>query len=1189
MGKKSQATLTAGLATVTEVEMDLQREQLEAQLQEFQNTMTTVSQRQDEVQSDVTEILKTLTTLSDQQTQNWTFQKTVMDELRTLRARSPAFPHPSVSPSSQTVPTQPLPSAWVRPSTSPIFSYTQPSMASMPTIPPSSMPTSMGSPTPHILPNLYTTAGPSFIPEPLKSHHPSVTTHIPHPSHGSTQLPTSNFSPFIPLGQFTHPIPSPNPMSHPNTSYSSMKPMKLDLPRFYGEDPYGWLAMAERFLDYHEVEDHRKVMVAAMHLGGDAALWMKWFESRYPHDSWVVFSEMLLQRFGPGEALNVNMGLSHNKQTGSVAEYVGLFIKLSCRAVGWTDEQLLGTFVGGLKEDIQDDVIALEPHSLARAMELAQIFENKLKKKTGHKTFNSRFTGSQPTTRYKPQTTPTFSPAPKAATEHPPTNRPIFRRTQAELQERRQKGLCFSCDEAYSPGHRCKQPHILMIESGSLLDGMIEPTIDISEPTADEEHQPVIEDTTIHLHALADKKRTRGRAMRLQGSIEGIPIRVFIDSGADRNFLNPNIATQLKTPIDTQKIEKIVVATGQSYGTKGMVYAVPVKLQAFEFHGDFGLLSVSGCDLVLGVEWLETLGLIGWHFRDKIMEFTVDGNNYRLQGSKGNGGIGNPPASAVFTMLEKEEQFLRTPADQGIMCPIPLSVQGLLTPFSDLFEESLGLPPSRAIDHRIPLLPGTGPINVRPYRYPHWQKAEIESQVKAMLQAGIIRRSSSPFSSPVLLVSKKEGTWRFCVDYRALNQVTVKDKFPIPVIDEMLDELNGAAWFSKLDLRSGYHQIRMWDADIPKTAFRTHEGHYEFLVMPFGLSNAPSTFQALMNDIFRPYLRKFVLVFFDDILVYSRTLNEHVHHLTTVFEVLRVAQLKVKASKCTFAQSTVDYLGHTISEAGVSVDKKKIQCIDNWPRPGTVKGLRGFLGLAGYYRKFVHHFGTISKPLTDLLRKDNFHWSLAADSAFQALKTALTTTPVLRLPDFSKQFVVESDASNNGVGAILSQEQRPIAYLSKSLSERHRSLSVYDKEMLAVVLAVQQWCPYLLGRQFKIVTDHQTIKHFLEQRITTPTQEKWLLKLLGYNYEIEYRAGSKNAGPDALSRKSELLAIMGLSTPIFDCIPQIQQAYTSDSELNNLLASSKLILLPNLIIHGRIIASTTRSASLSLFLLNGVP
>ncbi|CAL2227218.1 unnamed protein product [Prunus armeniaca] len=491
---------------------------------------------------------------------------------------------------------------------------------------------------------------------------------------------------------------------------NSMKPMKLDLPCFYGEDPYGWLAMTECFLDYHEVEDHWKVMVATMHLGGDTALWMRWFELCYPRDSWVIFSDMLLHRFGPGEALNVNMGLSHSKQTGSVAEYVGLFIKLSCRAVGWIDEQLLGTFVRGLKEDIQDDFIALEPQSLARAMELAQIFENKLKKKTGRRNFNPRFISSQSTTCYKPQSTPNFSQIPKVATYHSPANRPIFRRTQAELQERHQKGMCFSYDEAYSPGHRCKQPHILMIESESLLDRVTESTIEIPEPNSDEEHQPFIEDTTIHLHALANRKQTRGRAMRLQGSIKGIPIRVFIDSTVDRNILNPKIATQLKGTIDAKKTEKIVVATCQSYSTKCMVYVVQVKLQAYEF-----------------------------------------------QGNKGNESYANPPKSAVLAVLEKDEQFLHALATHGIICSTPLSVQGLLKQFSDLFEESLGLSLSRAIDHRISLLLGTRPINVKPYRYPYWQKAKIESQVNAMLQAEIIRRSLSPFSSPVLLSARNKG------------------------------------------------------------------------------------------------------------------------------------------------------------------------------------------------------------------------------------------------------------------------------------------------------------------------------------------------------------------------------------------------------------------------------------------------
>jgi hypothetical protein len=327
------------------------------------------------------------------------------------------------------------------------------------------------------------------------------------------------------------------------------------------------------------------------------------------------------------------------------------------------------------------------------------------------------------------------------------------------------------------------------------------------------------------------------------------------------------------------------------------------------------------------------------------------------------------------------------------------------------------------------LIPGAKPFQIKPYRYPPALKDEVEKQVREMLHKGIIQPSFSSFASPILLVRKKDGTWRFCVDYRYLNALTLKSKYPIPIFDELVDELSQAKWFSTLDLNSGYHQVRLKLGEEFKTAFQTHFGLFEFKVMPFGLCGAPGTFQGSMNTTLAPLLRKCVLVFFDDILIYSATLEEHLEHLKLVLQLLADDKWQVKLFKCTFAQQRLSYLGHVISSEGISTDPVKVQAVQSWPQPTNVEELRSFLGLTSYYRKFVRNFAVISKPLTNLLKKQVlFLWTSEHSEAFDALKAALTHAPVLAMPDFNLPFCLETVASNIGVGAVLLQQGHPLAF-----------------------------------------------------------------------------------------------------------------------------------------------------------------
>ncbi|RLN36021.1 polyprotein [Panicum miliaceum] len=487
--------------------------------------------------------------------------------------------------------------------------------------------------------------------------------------------------------------------------------------------------------------------------------------------------------------------------------------------------------------------------------------------------------------------------------------------------------------------------------------------------------------------------------------------------------------------------------------------------------------------------------------------------------------------------------------EEGVEQHIPDSMQVLLHKYAKLFDEPQGLPPHRPFDHAIPLMSGARPVNLRPYRFNPAQKDEIERQVAEMLRQGVIVINHSPFSSPMLLVGKKDGTWRLCVDYRCLNAITIKNRFPLPIIDELLDELAGTVWFTCLDMRAGYHQIRLKPGEEYKTAFRTHMGHYELKVMSYGLTGGPATFQSTMNTILAPLLRKGVLVFIDDILIYSATLEEHEKLLQQVFDILRQHQFKIKRSKCTFARKEITYLGHIVSGCGVATDPKNVTAVQQWPVPMNVKEVRGFFGLAGYYRKFVKGFGMLSKPLTELLKKNHpFVWSHEQQEAFEVLKVALTSAPVLALPDFKKQFVVETDASEKGIGAVLMQDGHPLAYLSRALGPKTQGLSTYEKECMAILIAVDHWRTYLQGAEFVIRTDQQSLVHLDEQRISTPWQQKALTKLMGLQFRIVYKKGLENRAADALSRLGdvgeEVLSAVSVCLP--EWIQGISDGYMKD-------------------------------------------
>ncbi|XP_026416642.1 uncharacterized protein LOC113312098 [Papaver somniferum] len=467
---------------------------------------------------------------------------------------------------------------------------------------------------------------------------------------------------------------------------------------------------------------------------------------------------------------------------------------------------------------------------------------------------------------------------------------PIRRLTYAQMQKRKDKGLCYNCDEFYRHDHKCKTQHLFML----ITDEDMEESDPIS-PAVHQVDSPPPSDSTmeISLHALTGN--VVHDTIRIAGHLHKKPIMILIDTGSTHSFIDFKLTEQLGIHASPRCHMTVTVANGDSTIIHDICNTLGLEMKANHFSFDLRVLPLGGYDMVLEDDCASAFKKF---VKSKVP--TLLGQFFVISTSP-------PPTTPPFL----------TP---------------LVDSYSDIFAEPSQLPLHRALDHKIPLKPHSSPTYQRPYRFPYIQKSVLENMVQEMLNSGLIQKSNSPFTSPILLVKKKDGTWWFCVDYRKLNDMT----------------------------------IRLFGPDMYKTAFKTHHGHYEFRFMPFGLTNAPSTFQALMNDIFQPFLSKFVL--------------------------------------------------------GVAADPEKIEAMQTWhPLPSTLKQLRGIVGLTDYYRIFIQGYGTIPKPLTDMLKKDAFHWTADAHTAFTELKVAMTRASVLALPDFSKQFPLETDACARGAGAILMQ------------------------------------------------------------------------------------------------------------------------------------------------------------------------
>ena len=598
---------------------------------------------------------------------------------------------------------------------------------------------------------------------------------------------------------------------------------------------------------------------------------------------------------------------------------------------------------------------------------------------------------------------------------------------------------------------------------------------------------------------------------KLMGLVKQTQARVIPDGGAALNIFSKSFLERLDITISPPPEVILRLADGSVVPLLGSVENVPVTFANCTLPVSGVVIDVRDYDILIGVPWLKA---------NKAMTNWLD-NTFTIEHLGKRIPLESPPIPCDYAQLYKVELIVPSeePQTQNEVSPI---LKDLFCKFPKIFDDIDSARPVTNVLHTIDTGDNT-PITEKPYRTPIHYEDILSKKIKEMVEGGIIFPSKSAWAAPVLCVPKPNGDVRVVIDYRKINSITKKDKYPLPLIDDALRSFKDSTYFSTLDCNAGYWQIPMAEQDKEKTTFVTSSGTYSFNVMPFGLTNAPATFQRTMNTILEPFINKFAFVYLDDILVFSKTKEEHIKHLEIIFDALEKHNFKLNHKKCKFLEREVNFLGFHISQEGISTQVQKIKAINRISVPASKEELRRFLGMVSFYRRFIKDFTKLALPLLSLLKKDvPYNWTNTHTDSFKALKQALDSSPVLMVPDTSSQFILHTDACKDAFGAVLSQERggeiRPIAFISRKTSPSEKNWSTTDLECGAVLYAFAQFRHYLLGKRFKLYTDHSAILHLLQKKDTSAKYLRWSLKLADFDFECSHIKGTENVVADALSR-----------------------------------------------------------------------